>query len=347
MLKCSTSRPAGKPAKPAPDFPLWVHGASGRWCRKIKGRRHYFGYVKDDPDGAAALEAYRDHLAGRSPQRRDRAGATVRDACNSFYAARKRALAHEIQRVRSVFKHAWENGVIEQLPRSGAAFKKPSAKVLRANRAARVPRLFEPAELRRLIDAADVNLKAMLLLACNGGLGNHDCGTLPLDTARRAVETGWLDYPRGKTGIERRIPLWDETREALRAVIDNRPDPRDEADKGLLFIGKRGRGYISKGRAYEVCHALSRLKDAVGVNGRNATFYSARHNFQTIGEEAGDVAAVRAIMGHAAPSGDLSSIYREPVSDARLHAVVEHVRRWLYGDGEHNNPNDDNKGNAR
>lgn len=42
--------PSGKPAKPSPDFPLTAH-ATRRWCKKIKGKLHYFGRW-DDPEGA-------------------------------------------------------------------------------------------------------------------------------------------------------------------------------------------------------------------------------------------------------------------------------------------------------
>lgn len=40
--------------------------------------------------------------------------------------------------------------------------------------------MFEAQELRRLIAAANVQLKAMILLGVNCGFGNADCGTLPL-----------------------------------------------------------------------------------------------------------------------------------------------------------------------
>ena len=69
-LKSTRKRPAGKPAKPDPAFPLWPH-PSGRWCKKVRGRAHYFGKVADDPQGQGALarrlEVKDDLLAGRTP----------------------------------------------------------------------------------------------------------------------------------------------------------------------------------------------------------------------------------------------------------------------------------------
>jgi hypothetical protein len=35
-------------------------------------------------------------------------------------------------------------------------------------------------------------------------------------------------------------------------------------------------------------------------------------------------------MGHEVPH--MSSVYRETISDARLKAVSDHVRRWLFGE---------------
>jgi len=81
---------AGK-AKPHPDFPLFRH-ATGRWCKKIRGRFHYFGKVADDPDGQAALarwlEEKDDLLAGRTP-RPKADGFTVRELCDRFMASRQ------------------------------------------------------------------------------------------------------------------------------------------------------------------------------------------------------------------------------------------------------------------
>jgi hypothetical protein len=35
-------------------------------------------------------------------------------------------------------------------------------------------------------------------------------------------------------------------------------------------------------------------------------------------------------MGHAPGNSDMSAVYRQRVSDARLQAVVAHVHSWLF-----------------
>ena len=57
-----------------------------------------------------------------------------------------------------------------------------------------------------------------------------------------------------------------------------------------------------------------------------------RHGFQTIGDEARDPIATRAIMGHAEDSADMGVVYRERISDERLIAVTDHVHKWLFGE---------------
>ena len=79
-----------RPAKPYPEFPLFAH-ASGRWCKKIRGRNHYFG--KWEIGWQAALAAYQevaDYLhSGRRPPT-DPNAVTVRYVCNHFLTAKEK-----------------------------------------------------------------------------------------------------------------------------------------------------------------------------------------------------------------------------------------------------------------
>ncbi len=61
-------RPREKPSRPYPLFPLTEHN-NGQWCKKIRGKIHFFG-VWADPE--AALANYHhvaaDLHAGHQPQ---------------------------------------------------------------------------------------------------------------------------------------------------------------------------------------------------------------------------------------------------------------------------------------
>jgi integrase len=238
-------------------------------------------------------------------------------------------LANEIQRVRSIFKYGYEAGLLDKPVRFGPDFKKPSAKVLRQNRAKAGLRMFEREELLAILAVVPPIQKAMVLLAVNGGLGNHDIATLPIAAVN--LKTGWLTYPRPKTGIERRIPLWPETIETLKQVLADRREPKDSAHKHLVFVSVQGESYISKNSGHRIAKTVLWFLRKAKIERPGLTFYSLRHTFQTIGEGAHDLVAVQAIMGHAASGSDMSARYRERIDDARLLAVTEHVRKWLFG----------------
>jgi hypothetical protein len=90
MSRKSSSTPRRTKAplyrKPHPDFPLTPH-PSGRWCKRVCRKLHYFGKIDGDQDGQAALskwlEQKDDLLAGRTP-RESNGGLTVADLCNHF-----------------------------------------------------------------------------------------------------------------------------------------------------------------------------------------------------------------------------------------------------------------------
>src|SRR5262249_34104040 len=154
--------------------------------------------------------------------------------------------------------------------------------------------------LRRVLDAASLPMRAMILLGVNAGFGNADCGTLPLSALD--LERRWVNYHRPKTGIERRCPLWPETVAAIRDALSRRPEPKDPADAGKVFItSRRGswhkRGVKSPdGTRYKllednpISKEMRKLLNSLGINGHR-NFYALRHTFETIGGEAKDQVA--------------------------------------------------------
>jgi integrase len=172
-----------------------------------------------------------------------------------------------------------------------------------------------------------VQTRTLILLGINCGFGNSDCGKLPLSAVD--LDNAMIDYPRPKTGIPRRCPLWPETVQALRDALAKRPQPKDPADSGLVFITKFGKGWQSGIGNSPVGREVSRLLDSLGINGRKGLgFYTLRHTFRTVADGAKDQPAADLIMGHEVPH--MSSIYRQGIEDDRLRAVSNVVRNWLF-----------------
>jgi integrase len=143
-------------------------------------------------------------------------------------------VSNEITRIRVVFKFAFDAALIDRPTRYGPAFKRPSKRTLRLAKLARGVRMLEAAELRNLLAAARQPIRAMMLLAINAGLGNGDLGQL--EVRHVDLKSGWLSYPRPKTGIDRRAKLWPETVTAVEEAIAQWPEPMDPADGELVFL---------------------------------------------------------------------------------------------------------------
>src|SRR5262249_61068599 len=110
--------------------------------------------------------------------------------------------------------------------------------------AKQAPKLFRPEEVGKLLAAASVQVRAMILLGINCGFGNSDCGNLPLSAVN--LDAGWIDYPRPKTGIPRRCALWPETVQALRDALAHRPEPKKAEHAGLAFLTRHGRSSFTR-----------------------------------------------------------------------------------------------------
>jgi len=241
------------------------------------------------------------------------------------------SLKNERNRVRVVFNFAHANGLIDAPVKYGRHFDAPSARILRRARNQAGPKLFSREEVLSLLDAANGQIEAMIYLGVNCAFGNSDCSSLP----RSAVdlETGWIEFPRPKTEIARRVPLWPETVASLREAIAVRPEPAVPKDGRLCFLTRQGRPWVRMNRRVSI-DALGRefgkLMRRLGINGRRGLgFYTLRHVFETVGGESKDQAAVNEIMGHV--DNSMAATYRHGVSDSRLRDVVATVHEWLFG----------------
>lgn len=235
-------------------------------------------------------------------------------------------LGNEVQRVRSVFKYGYDAGLIEQPVRFGPLFKRPSRKTLRMLRTSKGPRMFEAAEIREILHHAGVHLKAMVLLAINCGFGNSDVGSLGESSVN--LRKGWVSFPRPKTGVERRCPLWPETIAAIEESTANRPTAKEDEHTTLLFVTKYGGPWARGTKDDAVSKEFAKLVRKLKLHRPGLGFYALRHTFETIGGETRDQVAVDHIMEHA--RDDMASVYRERISDGRLRAVTDFVRAWLW-----------------
>jgi hypothetical protein len=81
------------------------------------------------------------------------------------------ALSKFITMARTLFGFAFKSELIDAPVRFGDRFDKPPKRILRLARHTRGPRLILAADLWKLIDAADVQLRAMIFLGLNCGFG--------------------------------------------------------------------------------------------------------------------------------------------------------------------------------
>jgi len=189
--------------------------------------------------------------------------------------------------------------------------------------------MFDPEDVGSLLEVLQNPLRAMVLLGLNCGLGNTDCSELTINAIN--LQRGWLTFPRPKTMVMRECPLWPETVEALQGVLASRPVAKTEELRNRVFLTKSGRAWVkvtaNGANDDAIAKEFSKVLQELDMKRPGLNFYALRHTFQTVGESSGDLVAVRSIMGHVDTS--MSGVYREFVSEERLRAVTDSVRRIL------------------
>jgi integrase len=86
----NTSKKASKKPGAPKDCALWFHAASKHWCRKVKGRVHYFGHDLDEALKKWALQ--KDRLIAGLPIIEKSDSPTLSEIANLFLAEKRKAV---------------------------------------------------------------------------------------------------------------------------------------------------------------------------------------------------------------------------------------------------------------
>ncbi len=222
-----------------------------------------------------------------------------------------------IRTTKVFFNHAVDAEILDRVPWNKSTFQMPTQKAVDKQQAKKLPRQATKDEINAVLAIANDTWKALILLAINSGSGNTDCAVLKWSDIKG---DGWVNTPRNKTSKPRRFKLWPETLEAFSKLR--------RYEDGLIFHGRQSGDYIPKAKTDQISRIFMELTVKANVSRENYSFYSLRHTFQNVADDHLDFPATMRVMGHA--KREISDVYRGKISDERLEAVTEHVRRWLF-----------------
>ncbi|MDO8943727.1 MAG: tyrosine-type recombinase/integrase, partial [Desulfobacterales bacterium] len=275
------------------------------WHTELRAFAKYLGFARSVEEIVAMdLQKYRAKLirAGYKPR-----------TINLKFAA-----------VRALFHWAEDNDVIEKGPNLRAVKRVNVTKRKQRDERrteAEKRQTFTPEEIRRLLEHAEVQMRAMIWLGLNCAFGNTDVAELRWDDLD--LEKGQVSLPRGKTGVRRNLTLWPETLAALREVPRQGP---------LVFYTKTGKPWVrlpegSQRRVDRIVETFAVLLRRAGIDVQKGTgFYTLRRTAATIAAQSGDVFAVQGLLGHT--DTKMASVYVQSVSTQTDKAVMA-LRTWL------------------
>lgn len=221
--------------------------------------------------------------------------------------ARKRTIAY----IKHLFRWGAGHTPAYPLPIFGNGFvapdTSPEAMSVAKQRAGEVDhseRIVTGREIDAMLSHSSRNMKAVILLGINCGLGPADIGRLRWSDID--FDRGCFRKPRGKTGIKRKGYLWKRTRRALQDL----KTPESPEKPELIFRTKFGSPFYQEviGADGKVtCHKvisnyigdLRRRLKKIGFALDGVTHYKLRHTFATLAKRGRDQEALNYMMGHA------------------------------------------------
>jgi len=233
------------------------------------------------------------------------------------------SINNHISAIKAMYHWAMDDEVIDTAPNLRAIKKIFPQKVEKP--------IFTVTQLNKLLDSADTQMKAMIWLGLNCGFGCTDCAELKWKNVD--LKNGRVDFPRGKTGINRNLPLWPETVGILQQV-------RKSGE--LIFYTSRGNPWVrtiktvsNNGRIRYtndnvVSKNFSKLLKKAGIKvPKGVGFYTLRRTAATLAARSGDPFAVQRLLGHA--DLKMATTYVQDISE-QTDRVINNSRKLIIQD---------------
>ena len=231
---------------------------------------------------------------------------------------------NHIATIKALYNWASDNEIVDSIPNLRAIKKVTISKTDKP--------IFNMSQIEKLLRSASEQMKAMIWLGLNCGFGCTDCAQLKWKNVD--FENSRVVFPRGKTGVNRNLPLWPETIEALRKI----PKSGD-----LVFYTSRGNTWVRMiestdkhgNKKYAKDDAVTKefsklLKKTNLKTEKGVGFYTLRRTAATLAARSGDPFAVQKLLGHA--DLKMATTYVQDVSE-QTDRVINNSRNLIIQGG--------------
>ena len=165
----------------------------------------------------------------------------------------------------------------------------------------------------------------------NCGFGCTDCAELRWENVD--LDRGRINFPRGKTGVDRNLPLWPETIEAMK-VLQKQNERVFNTAKGNAWVraieGLGADGVLKRTKDNALSKEFAKLVKKVGIKiERGVGFYTLRRTAATWAARSGDPFAVQKLLDHA--DLKMASTCVQDVSE-QTDRAIHNSRRFIVED---------------
>ena len=222
--------------------------------------------------------------------------------------------------MKALFHWARKNDVLQNIPNIDAVSK---MKIVRQKKP-----VFTKEQIQKFLDNAAPQMKAMIWLGLNCGFGGTDCSELLWENID--FQNARIHYPRGKTGVDRNLPLWPETIQALTALPQNnkRIFTTRSGNAWVRIIKKVDKnGKVKFSNNNSVSKEFSKLIKKAGLKTEKGVgFYTLRRTAATLAARSGDPFAVQRLLGHA--DLKMATTYVQDISE-QTDKVINNSRKLI------------------